>query len=352
MASSIASLFGPTAEEIVYARQQEDKALRQQQLQQGLAMQSSPLAQQYYQAGYNIVSGLGGLMGSAPMQDPRLGQAVKIRQLLGKTDIKDLNNPDKLDELSGTFAQQGLPEIALYLSDRATGLRTSAYERDFKERELSAKYSTVKPTDYRVLNEDGSISNVEQRGPRYYNSSTGEEITDFTKVVKAGELKPVQEASAATKTRLKSNFLKDTDFDDPVKLQIAQDIHERAIRIANQSGGAIDKSEAEQIAYDQMLAEGVIVPPTFLQGVGARLNPLSDWEYNPKGKSVSEKKSIDAPIAKPKTSIRQERGLPSQVEGRTRTQIRRVVDPATNETVTLEILYDDDGNILYERRIN
>lgn len=347
MASSIASLFGPTAEEIVYARQQEDKALRQQQLQQGLAMQSSPLAQQYYQAGYNIISGLGGLMGSAPMQDPRLGQAVKIRQLLGKTDIKDLNNPDKLDELSGTFAQQGLPEIALYLSDRATGLRSSAYERDFKERELSAKYSTVKPTDYRVLNEDGSISNVEQRGNNFYNSSTGEQITDFTKVMKAGELRPVKEASPATKTRLRSKFLKDTDFDDPVKLQIAQDIHERATRIVNESRGAIDMSEAEQQAWQQMLEDGVIVPAEFY-----KLNPLSDWEYNPQGKPVSEKKSIDAPIAKPNKSIRQERGLPSQVEGRTRTQIRRVVDPATNETVTLEILYDDDGNILYERRIN
>lgn len=352
MASSIASLFGPTAEEIVYARQQEDRALRQQQLQQGLAMQSSPLAQQYYQAGYNIVSGLGGMFGPAPTQDPRLGQSIKIRQLLGKTDIKDLNNPDKLDELSGTFAQQGLPEIALYLSDRATGLRTSAYERDFKERELSAKYSTVKPTDYRVLNQDGSISNVEQRGNRYFNSSTGEEITDFTKVMKAGELKPVGEAKPATKLRLRDKFLRATDFDDEVKLQISQDIHERATRIYNENRGAIDMTVAEQEAYDEMIRDGVIVPAKFLQGFGARLNPMSDWEYNPQGKSVSEKKSIDAPIAKPDKSIRQERGLPSQVEGRTRTQIRRVVDPETNKTVTLEILYDDDGNILYERRID
>ena len=42
MASSIASLFGPTAEEIVYAKQQQDIARRQAAEQQGMAMQSSP----------------------------------------------------------------------------------------------------------------------------------------------------------------------------------------------------------------------------------------------------------------------------------------------------------------------
>ena len=95
MANSIASLFGPTAEEIVYAKQQQDMARRQAAEQQGMAMQSSPLAQQFYQSGLNITKGLGALFGDAPMQDPRLAQSIKIRQILGDADV----NARSLDDL-------------------------------------------------------------------------------------------------------------------------------------------------------------------------------------------------------------------------------------------------------------
>ena len=348
MASSIASLFGPSAEEIVYAKQQEDQARRQQQLQQGLAVQSSPLAQQFYQSGYNMFSGLGGLFGK-PMMDPRLTQAVKIRQVLGDTNVADLNDPAALSKLSQKFQDEGLAREALYFADRATSLATAAYARDFKERELQAKYGTTKPTDYRVVNEDGSISNVEQRGNRFFNSTTKEEITDFSLIRKAGELKPVTEAKAATKVRLSNKFLNDTDFDRNVRLEIAQDIHERAIRIVNESRGSLEMSEAEQQAYNEMLREGVIVEPSFLQGVGARLNPFSDWQYNPSGSGSQTQ--ADIPTADTNESIKmqqaKERGLQETLtQGATTKQIRQTPDGRV-----FEILVDADGNITYEREL-
>jgi len=349
MASSIASLFGPSAEEIVYAQQQQDMARRQAAEQQGMAMQSSPLAQQFYQSGLNITKGLGGLFGTAPMQDPRLGRNIQLRKILGSTDVDDLNDVDKLNKLSSELAKAGLAQEAMYFSDRATSLATSAYQRDFKERELEAKYGTTKPTDYRVLNEDGSISNVEQRGNRYFNSTTKEEITDFSLIRKANELTPVKEALAATKLRLRGKFLGDSDFDPKVQDQIAQDIHARAIRIVNNSRGALEMSDAEQQAYNEMVEKGIIVEAEFLGGRGAILNPFSNWQYNPKASGSSSRPATS--IAQPETSIKRqqakERGLSETWnQGITTKQIRQTPDGKV-----FEILVDVNGNIVFEREL-
>jgi hypothetical protein len=126
MASSIASLFGPSAEEIVYAQQQQDMARRQAAEQQGMAMQSSPLAQQFYQSGLNITKGLGGLFGTAPMQDPRLGKNIQLRKILGSTGVEDLNDASKVSALSSSLGKAGLTQEALYFADRAKDLK--AYE--------------------------------------------------------------------------------------------------------------------------------------------------------------------------------------------------------------------------------
>jgi hypothetical protein len=338
MSSSIASLFGPTAEEIVYAKQQQDNARRQQQLQQGLATQSSPLAQQFYQAGYNIASGLGSMFGPAPMQDPRLAQSIKIRQILGNTSVDDLSDPAKVSQLSKEFQDAGLAREALYFADRATSLATAAYARDFKEREMQLKYGTTKPTDYRVVNADGSISNVEQRGNRYFNSTTGEEITDFSKIRKAGELKPTTEAKASTKLRLRSKFLKESGFDVDVKDQVAQDIYERAIRIVNESRGALEMSDAEQQAYNEMIEKGVIVPSS---------NYFGDWKYNPSADSTQTEVSVAKPRTGIKTQQAQERGLSEVLpQGATTRQIRQTPDGRV-----FEILIDANGRITYEREL-
>tara|TARA_B100000497_G_scaffold88288_1_gene98408 strand:+ start:599 stop:1663 length:1065 start_codon:yes stop_codon:yes gene_type:complete len=353
MAKSIASLFGPSAEEIVYAQQEAGKQRQQQQLQNTLAAYQDPMARQFYQSGYNIASGagglLGGLFGDTPMADPRLTKNLKLRKILGSSDVEDLNNPDKLKTLSASLAKAGLMQESMYFSDRAISLATSAYERDFKERKLEAEYGATKPTDYRVLNDDGSISNVEQRGKRYFNSTTGEEITDFSLVRKSNELKASGEAKPATKLRLRGKFLKDSDFDPKVKDQIAQDISERANGIFNANRGAIEMSEAEEQAYDQMVKQGVIVEPKFLGGRGARLNPFSNWEYNPTASFVEGRKDIS--VADPEQSIKRqqakERGLSETWnQGITTKQIRQTPDGKV-----FEILVDVNGNVTYEREL-
>lgn len=130
MASGISSLFGPSAEELMYAQQQENVKRQQQQLQQGLAVQSSPLAQQFYQSGYNIASGLGNLFGSAPMADPRLARSIKSRQIMSDISAEDLNDPDKLKLLSQQFTEAQMPEAALYFADRENAIRTQ--DRDYQ----------------------------------------------------------------------------------------------------------------------------------------------------------------------------------------------------------------------------
>ena len=129
MASSIASLFGPTAEELMYSQQESMKQQQQQQLQQNLSMQSSPLAQQFYQSGYNIASGIGGMFGDAPMADPRLAQSIKARKIMSDIGVEDLNDPGKLKMLQNAFSEAGMPEASLYFADRGNAIETQ--ERDY-----------------------------------------------------------------------------------------------------------------------------------------------------------------------------------------------------------------------------
>ena len=152
MASSIASLFGPTAEEIVYAQQQQDIARRQAAEQQGMAMQSSPLAQQFYQSGLNITKGLGGIFGAAPMEDPRLAQSIKIRQILADTDVNDLTDPKKVSTLSTKFGEAGLAKEALYFADRAKDLTAQQISLDKLNILTPVRYVTK---DGRPVSKDG-----------------------------------------------------------------------------------------------------------------------------------------------------------------------------------------------------
>lgn len=133
MASSIASLFGPSAEEIVYAQQEAGKQRQQQQLQNTLAAYQDPMARQFYQSGYNIASGAGNiagaLFGDAPMADPRLAKSIQSRQIMADIGVEDLNDVDQLATLAQRFSEAGMPEAALYFSDRKNALETQ--QRDY-----------------------------------------------------------------------------------------------------------------------------------------------------------------------------------------------------------------------------
>lgn len=133
MASSIASLFGPSAEEIVYAQQEAGKQRQQQQLQNTLAAYQDPMARQFYQSGYNIASGAGNiagaLFGDTPMADPRLAKSIQSRQIMADVGVEDLNDPGQLATLAQRFSEASMPEAALYFKDRQNALETQ--QRDY-----------------------------------------------------------------------------------------------------------------------------------------------------------------------------------------------------------------------------
>jgi hypothetical protein len=121
--SSIASLFGPTAEEIVYSKNQEEKLRQQAQLQQSLAGQETQAARDFYQSGYNIAMGVGkGLAGafgySDQMQDPRIAKSIAMRKVFSDLSAEDLNDPSKISMISQLADQYDLPELKLWSADR------------------------------------------------------------------------------------------------------------------------------------------------------------------------------------------------------------------------------------------
>jgi len=181
MASGISSLFGPSAEELMYAQQQENVKRQQQQLQQGLAVQSSPLAQQFYQSGYNIASGLGGLFGSTPMVDPRLARSIKSRQIMSDISVEDLNDPNKLNTLAKEFAEAKMPEATLYFADRASALRKQESDYQLELRKLEAD-SGMSPTTFNQFMDqlkDDFKGKAQEKfktvelGYEYYNQAMG-----------------------------------------------------------------------------------------------------------------------------------------------------------------------------------
>lgn len=143
MASSIASLFGPSAEEIVYAQQEAGKQRQQQQLQNTLAAYQDPMARQFYQSGYNIASGAGNiagaLFGDTPMADPRLAKSIQSRQIMSDVNIEDLNDPNQLSTLAQRFSEAGMPEAALYFKDRQNALETQQRDYEIEVAKANAK---------------------------------------------------------------------------------------------------------------------------------------------------------------------------------------------------------------------
>ena len=121
--SSIASLFGPTAEEIVYDRNQQERLRQQAQLQQSLAGQETQAARDFYQSGYNIAMGVGkGLAGmfgyTDQMQDPRIAKSIAMRKVFSDLSAEDLNDPSKIAMISQLADQYDLPELKLWSADR------------------------------------------------------------------------------------------------------------------------------------------------------------------------------------------------------------------------------------------
>lgn len=142
MAGSIASLFGPSAEEIVYDRQQAEKLRQQAQLQQALAGQETQAGRDFYQSGYNLTMGLGkalaGMFGySEQMQDPRIAKSIAMRKVFSDLSAEDLNDPSKISMLSQMADQYDLPELKLWVADRERKLLEEESDRAYKAGQAS-----------------------------------------------------------------------------------------------------------------------------------------------------------------------------------------------------------------------
>jgi len=265
MASSIASLFGPTAEEIAYAKQEEDKLRRQQQMYQAAALQPVPEAQAGYLAGYQAGGLLSGLMGTgSQLKDPRLAQSVKIRKILGDTNVSDLNDLNKVKTLSQKFAEAGLPKEAIFFADRATTLQQQAIE--------TAKLSQLTPTRY--VTKDGRP--VSKDAYNIYYTSDDQQPVNIADII-PDTLYQVSQAAGASATGPEqtqgAKFLQQrTDL-------AIGDTTNAGIELANRAKGFIarkevtDFNEALERAFEELQAEGKLSKE---ENVFTR-----DWQWSP-----------------------------------------------------------------------
>lgn len=266
MASSIASLFGPTAEEIAYAKQEEDKLRRQQQMYQAAALQPVPEAQAGYLAGYQAGGLLSGLMGTgSQLKDPRLAQSVKIRKILGDTNVSDLNDLNKVKTLSQKFAEAGLPKEAIFFADRATTLQQQAIE--------TAKLSQLTPTRY--VTKDGRP--VSKDAYNIYYTSDDQQPVNIADIIPDTLYQVSQAAGAAASGPEQEQGIK--FLQQRTDLAIG-DAGNAGIELANRAKGFIarkevtDFNEALKRAFEELQAEGKL-------SKGRNFVGMEDWEWNP-----------------------------------------------------------------------
>ena len=132
MASTIASLFGPSAEEIVYERQKEERDRQAQQYQTTLSgLRDTPGASTGYALGYQSGQGLGqavgGLFGkSTELEDPRIAKALQMRQAFEGMTADDLRDPDKLQEVADKLQASGNTEAAFQVGSMVTSARDAS----------------------------------------------------------------------------------------------------------------------------------------------------------------------------------------------------------------------------------
>jgi len=127
--SSIASLFGKSAEEIVYEKQKADEEREYNEYLASLqaARETPGLATGMAfgrGAGRGLKQIVGGLLGQSPaMEDPRLAKALEMRKIFEGISQSDLNNPAKLETLVQKLLDTGNTEAAFQLDQMATNIR-------------------------------------------------------------------------------------------------------------------------------------------------------------------------------------------------------------------------------------
>jgi hypothetical protein len=133
MAGSVASLFGPSAEQIVYERQKEERERNDLNFYRGLQAIDVPGVATGMVAGRGIGQGLTqaaqGLFGeSQELEDPRIAKALQVRKAFEGFTAADLKDADKLEAVAETLASQGNLEAAMQLNAMASTARAASQQ--------------------------------------------------------------------------------------------------------------------------------------------------------------------------------------------------------------------------------
>jgi len=289
MAKSIASLFGPSAEEIVYDRNQAERIRQQAQLQQSLAGQENRASRDFYESGYNMATGAGrglaGLFGySEQIEDPRIAKSLKLRQILGNTGVDDLNDETKLAALSASLGKEGLTREALYFADR---------EKEVKKYNLELnKLGTITPVKDFVL-ADGTP--VGQNGYGQWSTLNGKPVSVSQLVTEktylAGATAGTKDVTAGAESDIELTLLSDIDLKKEDKEALARRIEQEADKILGKKGNKLTREEARKNAFENLKETKVLrktdrgLYPLVKGAVGldTDLPYFQDWQYVPEG---------------------------------------------------------------------
>lgn len=169
-----ASLFGPSAEELMYAQRLADQERQQQQYMATLGAVKGDVpgfATGYamgYGGGQSLGQAVGGLFGQdTQMADPRIAKAQQLESLMQGMSGTDLNDPAKLQDVAAQLQKAGRFQEALYFSDRAAALTTAERELRVKEaasnldfKDVNAFLTQVRSTTEKIEDNMASISNA------------------------------------------------------------------------------------------------------------------------------------------------------------------------------------------------
>lgn len=138
--ATVASLFGPSAEEIVFARKKEEEDAARQKYaarMQGAGQGLGPFAWAA-RAGVDVGETLrtaGGMFGEK-IEDPLIKKYNRINQILVE-EGGDLNDPEALKRVADKLQAEGYTNEAVRLYDRSSALSTAARELDIEEGKMT-----------------------------------------------------------------------------------------------------------------------------------------------------------------------------------------------------------------------
>jgi len=156
MAETIASLFGPTPEQIEYDRQQAERRRRDDLYATNLAAFKGDLPG--FATGYALGTGVGeglgqaaqGIFGMEPMKDPSLAKSKKSREILREFSTSNLDDPTVLSKMARVFADNDMPEQAMAIQAQARELKSNQPEQFYTA--SGAELMASNPTQYKGLN--------------------------------------------------------------------------------------------------------------------------------------------------------------------------------------------------------